>query len=68
LFLAHLSQDNNDPELAAAMFREHAGTTEIIVASRHRATALYQVTAAPTEAPAGIVYPRPQKLQQLALF
>jgi phosphoribosyl 1,2-cyclic phosphodiesterase len=43
LFLAHLSRDNNDPNLAQKMFQQHAGETEIIIASRNEATAIYAI-------------------------
>ena len=43
LFLSHLSKENNDPELAANLFRQHAGGVEVVVASRYEETAVYQV-------------------------
>ena len=43
LLLAHLSRDNNNPEMVQAMFNEHAAGTEIIVASRYQETAVYQI-------------------------
>lgn len=43
LFLSHLSKNNNTPELVQALFHPHAGNTEIIVASRYKETAVYQV-------------------------
>ncbi|MGY4385547.1 phosphoribosyl 1,2-cyclic phosphodiesterase [Pedobacter sp. UYP24] len=49
LLLSHLSKDNNCPELAKNLFMQHAGNTEIIVASRYQETEVYtifeQVTA-----------------------
>jgi phosphoribosyl 1,2-cyclic phosphodiesterase len=45
LFLAHLSRDNNSPQLVQQLFNEHAGDTQIIVASRFEETAVYQVQA-----------------------
>lgn len=45
LFLAHLSKDNNSPQLVQQLFNEHAGNTQIIVASRFEETAVYQVEA-----------------------
>ena len=36
IFLSHLSQDNNSPELALAAFMPHAGKVKIVVASRHQ--------------------------------
>ncbi|KAA2239348.1 MBL fold metallo-hydrolase [Chitinophaga agrisoli] len=43
LLLAHLSQENNNPELVEAMFNAHAKGTEIVVASRYAETAVYAV-------------------------
>lgn len=43
LFLSHLSRDNNDPHLVEALFREKAGNTKIVVASRYEASELYHV-------------------------
>jgi len=44
LFLSHLSKDNNNPELALALFKSRASQTEVIVASRYKETAVYQIT------------------------
>ncbi len=41
LLLAHLSRDNNDPELVHDLFAEYRGDTEIVVAGRHAETAVY---------------------------
>lgn len=43
LFLAHLSKDNNCPQLVLDLFTAHADDTEIIVASRFGETAVYQI-------------------------
>lgn len=43
LLLSHLSKDNNDPNLVYQLFQQQAGKTEIIVASRHEETAVYQI-------------------------
>jgi phosphoribosyl 1,2-cyclic phosphodiesterase len=43
LFLAHLSKDNNDPELVYNLFNTHSCGTEIIVASRYRETEVYYI-------------------------
>lgn len=43
VLLSHLSQDNNSPELAKNLFREHANGTEIAVASRHRESPVYRI-------------------------
>ncbi len=47
LFLAHLSKENNSPEIAEQAFLNHAGEVKIIVASRYRATAIFTITAEP---------------------
>lgn len=49
LLLAHLSRDNNDPQLVQSMFDQHADGTQIVVASRYQETAVYHVTGAPVE-------------------
>jgi phosphoribosyl 1,2-cyclic phosphodiesterase len=43
LFLAHLSKDNNCPKLVHDLFIQHAGETEIIVASRFEETPVYHI-------------------------
>ncbi len=43
LFLSHLSKDNNCPELAHRLFHHHAGSTEIIIASRYAQTPVYTI-------------------------
>lgn len=44
LLLSHLSRDNNNPDMVLELFREHAGQTEIIVASRDVETAVYHIS------------------------
>ena len=41
LILSHLSKNNNSPELVAQLFRQKAGATNIVVASRYEETAVY---------------------------
>jgi len=65
LLLAHLSKENNHPQLAKTLFTEKANGTEIIVASRYEPTDIYFITA-PDEK-AGID-PFVSKPLQLALF
>jgi len=43
LLLSHLSQDNNRPELAQALFEEVAGGTHVVVASRHVESEIYAI-------------------------
>jgi phosphoribosyl 1,2-cyclic phosphodiesterase len=44
LVLAHLSRNNNDPQLVQSLFDGHAGNTKIIVASRYRETDVYHIS------------------------
>lgn len=41
LMLAHLSKNNNNPQLVYDLFNSHANGTEVIVASRYEETAVY---------------------------
>jgi len=43
LLLAHLSKNNNDPQLVYNLFRENANGTEVIVASRYEETPVYHI-------------------------
>lgn len=43
LLLAHLSKDNNNPQLVQELFDEHREDTSIIVASRYQETAIYHI-------------------------
>jgi phosphoribosyl 1,2-cyclic phosphodiesterase len=47
LLLAHLSRDNNRPGLVHELFSQHAGGTEIIVASRYEESAVYHISGEP---------------------
>ena len=51
LLLAHLSQDNNRPELVQQLFEDHAHGTTIIVASRHNESEVYAIDGAYHGAP-----------------
>jgi len=46
LLLAHLSQDNNRPELVQQLFEDRAHGTTIIVASRHNESEVYAIDGA----------------------
>jgi phosphoribosyl 1,2-cyclic phosphodiesterase len=63
LFLAHLSKDNNNPELAVQLFRQQAGTTRVTVASRHSESPVCEL-ASPLAESLGI----PVKMVQAKLF
>lgn len=43
ILLAHLSQDNNNPQLVHALFNQHAQGVHITVASRHQETPVYYI-------------------------
>lgn len=51
LFLAHLSKDNNCPELVHRLFSEMAGDTEVVVASRYQESLVYHIPDAAYEPP-----------------
>jgi len=44
LFLSHLSQNNNDPDIVLSLFNKHAGKTKIILASRYEETRVYHIS------------------------
>lgn len=44
LVLAHLSRNNNCPDLVHRLFSEHAGNTRIVVASRYEETQVMHIT------------------------
>ncbi len=43
LFLAHLSQNNNSPEIVRQLFTEVSGGTEIVIATRHQETGVFHI-------------------------
>jgi phosphoribosyl 1,2-cyclic phosphodiesterase len=43
LLLAHLSQDNNHPELVLQLFKQHADNIQVAVASRYVETGIYRI-------------------------
>ncbi len=47
VLLAHLSKENNSPQLLRDLFTPHTGNTELIVASRDAETPVFQITANP---------------------
>ena len=44
LFLSHLSQNNNRPELVEKLFNENAGKVKMVVTSRYSETAVYHIS------------------------
>lgn len=67
LILAHLSKNNNKPELVKQLFTQHAGATEIAVASRYEASPVFDLTAA-TAAVQKIKRKMVRHEKQLSLF
>jgi phosphoribosyl 1,2-cyclic phosphodiesterase len=51
LFLSHLSQDNNRPELVLELFNRYADGIEIVVASRYEPSAVYSIAGAEIRLP-----------------
>ncbi len=45
LLLAHLSKENNSPQLAESVFAPYTNGTNIIVASRYEATKVFIITS-----------------------
>ena len=65
LLLAHLSKDNNEPALAASLFTAHAGTTNIIVASRYEESQVYTI---PDGMQVGVKVKHSMKTKQISMF
>lgn len=68
LLLAHLSKNNNHPKLVADLFAPHAGSTEIIVASRYQESAKFLITDQPHQTVPQIIREKKNKPVQLNLF
>lgn len=68
LLLAHLSKNNNHPQLVADLFAPHAGPTEIIVASRYQESASYLVTDLPYQTTPQKIRLKKNNHTQLNLF
>ena len=66
LILAHLSKDNNCPEKVGRLFKEHAGATEIVVASRYEESRVFQIQ--PLGRRINSVWSTAVKAQQLTIF
>lgn len=69
LVLSHLSHNNNSPELVDDLFRQHAGNTTIVVASRNKETGIFSITGDYMDSSARPAPPSlPFKPKQLSLF
>ena len=51
LFLSHLSENNNSPEIVSELFSKHAANTRIVIASRYKETDVHTIEAAPVPIP-----------------
>ncbi len=70
LLLAHLSKENNHPDLALQAFLPHAGGTEVAVASRYKESPVYTIHAGKAGGVEAALPARPvaEAAPQLALF
>lgn len=68
LFLSHLSENNNSPQLVHQLFLRHAGATTITVASRDYESAIVQVKTNPAGNYSPQEYQPLMRQAQLSLF
>lgn len=66
LILSHLSKENNSPELAVELFKQHANGTHVSVASRYGASEVFTITR-PMQSEKNSLHPL-KKTKQLDLF
>jgi phosphoribosyl 1,2-cyclic phosphodiesterase len=68
LLLSHLSKENNSPELVESLFTSAALDTQVVIASRYRESAVYEIAL--KENPLRLLLPKikSHKKQQLSLF
>jgi phosphoribosyl 1,2-cyclic phosphodiesterase len=43
ILLSHLSKDNNCPDLVQNLFNEHAGNTQVLIASRFNESQIFEI-------------------------
>ncbi len=63
LLLAHLSKNNNSPELVHGLFNEYADDLHIIIASRDRESAVYEINGMHQAKAVPYYAPAPQMVQ-----
>ena len=68
LLLAHLSKENNCPRLVGELFGQHAGNTNVVVATRYTETPVYEITATEAVTFTPFVKPALPSSSQLSLF
>jgi phosphoribosyl 1,2-cyclic phosphodiesterase len=68
LLLSHLSKENNSPELVESLFTSTSFDTKVVIASRYRESAVYEIAL--KENPLRMLLPKIiySKKQQLSLF
>lgn len=68
LLLSHLSKENNKPELVESLFNAAPSDTQVVIASRYRESAVYEIAA--KESLIGALLPKfkSARRQQLSLF
>jgi len=64
VLLSHLSKENNEPQLAADLFVQHAGDVKVVVASRYNASEVFAISSGQVNQPVK-QYVKPK---QLGLF
>lgn len=62
LFLSHLSENNNTPEIVEKLFAAVAGATEIVIASRYKESGVFQIGSSTLQ------HAHVQSASQLSLF
>jgi phosphoribosyl 1,2-cyclic phosphodiesterase len=67
LILSHLSKNNNDPKIVSKLFHQHAGGTNIIIASRYEETEVFSIADELVEGKV-IQLRKNKKPKQLSLF
>jgi phosphoribosyl 1,2-cyclic phosphodiesterase len=68
LILSHLSQNNNTPKLVEDLFAPHAGSVNIIVASRYKESEIFTIRENPADTASKLKKQLKQKQNQLSLF
>ncbi len=68
LLLSHLSGNNNTPERALETFLPHAGSTQVVVASRYAPSPLFKIRAGKEPLPVQVAAAAPVKAAQLSIF
>ncbi|MDP4214079.1 MAG: MBL fold metallo-hydrolase [Bacteroidota bacterium] len=68
LLLSHLSKENNSPELVESLFSSVPADTRVIIASRYRESALYQIAVPENQSGSLLPKLKPAGQKQLSLF